>query len=214
MRYSFYIMVLMAVAAAISGAASAPEQLLHLRLLRRRSGGGPHRTGSHHLRRRHRPGRLHLHGPGHPGHRHQHLRYRHFQERQQHLSPFWPLTLRPPALPTSPRPFLNAFTYAGFQCVTLPTMVACGTAHEKQKRLRQGLWILLRDERRGFGSLGVHAPQLAGVYTSVEGGTTIPTLTVCKGHRYARHGSRVRHLPAPLPHLHRRDHHLRLCGPV
>ena len=26
-----------------------------------------------------------------------------------------------------PKAILNAFTYAGFQCVTLPTMIACGT---------------------------------------------------------------------------------------
>ena len=27
-----------------------------------------------------------------------------------------------------PQAIINAFTYAGFQCVTLPTMIACGTA--------------------------------------------------------------------------------------
>ena len=62
-----------------------PEQLLHRQLLHWRRHCRRHRPDAHHLRRRHRPGRLHLHGHGHSGHRHQHLCHRHLQERQQHF---------------------------------------------------------------------------------------------------------------------------------
>ena len=80
----FYIMVLMAVAAAISGAASALNNYFTINYYIALP-SSRHRPDAHHLRRRHRPGRLHLHGHGHSGHRHQHLCHRHLQERQQHL---------------------------------------------------------------------------------------------------------------------------------
>ena len=34
-----------------------------------------------------------------------------------------------------PKAILNAFTYAGFQCVTLPTMIACGTTMKNREGL-------------------------------------------------------------------------------
>ena len=68
----FYIMVLMAVAAAISGAASE--------LLSRRRGRRLPRPAPDHFRRGHRPRGVHLYGHRHPRHRHHHLRHRHFQE--------------------------------------------------------------------------------------------------------------------------------------
>ena len=52
-----------------------------------------------------------------------------------------------------PKAIFNAFTYAGFQCVTLPTIALV---------LSVFMLICWR-----------------GVYTAVDGGTTIPTLTVC-----------------------------------
>ena len=78
-----------------------------------------------------------------------------------------------------PAAILNAFTYAGFQCVTLPTMVACGTTMRSKQGCAKAMWI----------SFVMNAVALVlsvfmllcweNVYTSVEGGTTIPTLTVC-----------------------------------
>lgn len=35
-----------------------------------------------------------------------------------------------------PKAILNAFTYAGFQCVTLPTMIACGTPLKGKRTAR------------------------------------------------------------------------------
>ena len=79
-----------------------------------------------------------------------------------------------------PQAILNCFTYAGFQCVTLPTMIACGTPLTTKKSCARSMWI----------SFGMNSVALVlsifmliswqGMYTSVEGGTVIPTLTVCK----------------------------------
>ncbi len=79
----------------------------------------------------------------------------------------------------SPKQFFNAFTYAGFQCVTLPTMIACGTTMRSKQGCAKAMWI----------SFAMNAVALVlsvfmlicwrGVYTAVDGGTTIPTLTVC-----------------------------------
>ena len=40
-----------------------------------------------------------------------------------------------------PKAILNAFTYAGFQCVTLPTMIACGTPLKGKKNCSKSMWI-------------------------------------------------------------------------
>ena len=79
-----------------------------------------------------------------------------------------------------PQAILNCFTYAGFQCVTLPTMIACGTPLTTKKACSRSMWI----------SFGMNSVALVlsifmliswqGMYTSVEGGTVIPTLTVCR----------------------------------
>lgn len=78
-----------------------------------------------------------------------------------------------------PKAIFNAFTYAGFQCVTLPTMIACGTTMRSKQGCAKAMWI----------SFFMNAVALVlsvfmlicwrGVYTAVDGGTTIPTLTVC-----------------------------------
>ena len=78
-----------------------------------------------------------------------------------------------------PKAIFNAFTYASFQCVTLPTMIACGTTMRSKQGCAKVMWI----------SFVMNAVALVlsvfmlicwrGVYTAVDGGTTIPTLTVC-----------------------------------
>ena len=40
-----------------------------------------------------------------------------------------------------PTAILNAFTYAGFQCVTLPTMVACGTTMKNKQGCAKAMWL-------------------------------------------------------------------------
>lgn len=56
-----------------------------------------------------------------------------------------------------PKAILNAFTYAGFQCVTLPTMIACGTPLKGKKELLEVDVDLIRHELRCARSLGIHA---------------------------------------------------------
>lgn len=78
-----------------------------------------------------------------------------------------------------PKAILNAFTYAGFQCVTLPTMIACGTPLENRRGCGKAMWIsfVMNAVALVLSIFMLQAWQ--GVYTSVEGGTTIPTLTSC-----------------------------------
>ena len=78
-----------------------------------------------------------------------------------------------------PTAILNAFTYAGFQCVTLPTMVACGTTMRNKQGCAKAMWLSFI---MNAVSLVLSVFMLLcweNVYTGVEGGTTIPTLTVC-----------------------------------
>lgn len=79
-----------------------------------------------------------------------------------------------------PQALLNAFTYAGFQCVVIPTMIVCGKPLLNKRACSQSMWI----------SFGLNAVSLvlsvltlmgwASFFTQQENGTTIPTLTVCQ----------------------------------
>ena len=40
-----------------------------------------------------------------------------------------------------PKAIENAFVYAGFQCVTLPTLIACGTTMTNRKGCAKSMWI-------------------------------------------------------------------------
>lgn len=79
-----------------------------------------------------------------------------------------------------PKAVLNAFTYAGFQCVTLPTMVACGTTMRSKNGCAKAMWISFVMNAVALVLSVFMLLSWQGVYTSVEGGATIPTLTVCK----------------------------------
>lgn len=78
-----------------------------------------------------------------------------------------------------PKAITNAFVYAGFQCVTLPTLVACGTPMTNRKGCAKSMWISFV---MNAVALALSVFMLMGwqnVYTAAEGGTTIPTLTSC-----------------------------------
>lgn len=79
-----------------------------------------------------------------------------------------------------PRALLNAFVYAGFQCVTLPTMLACGTRLVNKKGCNRAMNIafILNAAALSLSVLMLISWQAA--YTAAEGGTTIPTLTACR----------------------------------
>ena len=78
-----------------------------------------------------------------------------------------------------PAAVMTGFVYAGFQCVVIPTMIVCGAPLTNLKACKNSMWI----------SFGLNAVALvlsvfmllgwAPVYTAVEGGVTIPTLTAC-----------------------------------
>ena len=40
-----------------------------------------------------------------------------------------------------PQALLNAFTYAGFQCVVIPTMIVCGKPLLNKRACSQSMWI-------------------------------------------------------------------------
>ena len=78
-----------------------------------------------------------------------------------------------------PKAILNAFTYAGFQCVTLPTMIACGTTMKNKAGCAKAMWISFVMNAVALVLSVFMLMSWQSVYTAVEGGTTIPTLTVC-----------------------------------
>ena len=79
-----------------------------------------------------------------------------------------------------PQAILNCFTYAGFQCVTLPTMIACGAPLITKKACSRSMWISFVMNSVALVLSIFMLISWQGMYTSVEGGTVIPTLTVCK----------------------------------
>jgi len=78
-----------------------------------------------------------------------------------------------------PKAILNAFVYAGFQCVTLPTLIACGTTMTNKKGCAKSMWISFVMNAVALGLSVMMLMGWQGHYTSVEGGTAIPTLTSC-----------------------------------
>ena len=78
-----------------------------------------------------------------------------------------------------PAAIVNAFTYAGFQCVTLPTMIACGTPLKNRKGCGKAMWISFAMNTVALVLSIFMLLSWESVYTAVEGGTTIPTLTAC-----------------------------------
>ncbi len=78
-----------------------------------------------------------------------------------------------------PKAISNAFIYAGFQCVTLPTMIACGTVVPNSKGSKKAMWISFVMNAVALVLSIMMLMIWRDTYTVVDGGTTIPTLTVC-----------------------------------
>ena len=79
-----------------------------------------------------------------------------------------------------PKAIFNAFTYAGFQCVTLPTMIACGTTMRSKQGCAKAMWISFAMNALALCLAVFMLTGWQSYYSGVEGGTVIPTLTVCK----------------------------------
>lgn len=78
-----------------------------------------------------------------------------------------------------PEAVFNAFVYAGFQCVTLPTMVACGTIMKSRGDCAKSMWISFVLNTAALGLSVLMLLSWKDVYTAMEGGSVIPTLTIC-----------------------------------
>lgn len=76
-----------------------------------------------------------------------------------------------------PKALLNAFVYAGFQCVTLPTLIACGTTMTNRKACGKSMWISFVLNAVALALSIVMLMSWQPVYTADPNGTTIPTLT-------------------------------------
>ena len=79
-----------------------------------------------------------------------------------------------------PQAILNGFTYAAFQCVTLPTMVACGTPLINKKACDSSMWISFVMNTVALVLSVLMLLCWKPFYTSVAGGSVIPTLTSCR----------------------------------
>ena len=78
-----------------------------------------------------------------------------------------------------PKAITNAFVYAGFQCVTLPTLIACGTTMTNKKGCAKSMWISFAMNAVALTLSVLMLMGWKGYYTTVDGGTSIPTLTSC-----------------------------------
>ena len=74
----------------------------------------------------------------------------------------------------------QAFVYAGFQCVTLPTMLACGVPLFNKKSCNGAMNFAFVMNAAALGLAVLMLMSWQSFYTSVEGGTVLPTLTVCR----------------------------------
>ena len=71
-----------------------------------------------------------------------------------------------------PKAILNAFTYAGFQCVTLPTMIACGTTMKNKAGCAKAMWISFVMNAVALVLSVFMLMSWQSVYTAVAGGST------------------------------------------
>ena len=78
-----------------------------------------------------------------------------------------------------PEAVFNAFVYAGFQCVTLPTMVACGTIMKRREDCAKSMWISFALNTAALVLSVLMLLSWESVYSAIEGGSVIPTLTIC-----------------------------------
>ncbi len=79
-----------------------------------------------------------------------------------------------------PLALLKSFQYAGFQSAAIPTMIAVGTVLVTPKDSKKSMWIAFV---LSSAVLCLSVLMLLGwsdVYVAIEGGSTIPTLTITK----------------------------------
>ena len=85
-----------------------------------------------------------------------------------------------PQLFQLPGALLRSFQYAGFQSASIPTMVVCGTVLLNKKECGKSMWISFAMNALALCLAVFMLTGWQSYYSGVEGGTVIPTLTVCK----------------------------------
>jgi len=85
-----------------------------------------------------------------------------------------------PKLSQLPLAILKAFQYAGFQLAAIPTMIAVGTVLATPKDSKRSMWIAFAMSSLVLCLSVVMLLGWSDVYSAIEGGSTIPTLTVAK----------------------------------
>lgn len=77
-----------------------------------------------------------------------------------------------------PKAIFNGINYAAFQWVTIPGVLACGTILKTKKDCTRGMGCMLLFNALGLGLSVLMLTAWSGYFTTVTGGTTLPTLTV------------------------------------
>lgn len=113
-----------------------------------------------------------------------------------------------------PKAIFNAFTYAGFQCVTLPTMIACGTTMRSKQGCAKAMWISFAMNAVALVLSRVHAHLLARRLHRRGRRPDHPHAHGLQRHGHPRAHRSLRRLPHALPHLYGRDDDLRLRRPL
>lgn len=85
-----------------------------------------------------------------------------------------------PQISQLPGALLRSFQYAGFQSASIPTMVVCGTVLLNKKECGKSMWISFAMNALALCLAVFMLTGWQSYYSGVEGGTVIPTLTVCK----------------------------------
>lgn len=75
---------------------------------------------------------------------------------------------------------LKSFQYAGFQCAAIPTMIAVGTVLATPKDAKKSMWLAFALSSLVLCLSVVMLLGWSDVYRAIEGGSTIPTLTIAK----------------------------------
>lgn len=79
----------------------------------------------------------------------------------------------------APRAVGKAFQYAGFQCACIPTMIGCCSVLKGKRESAGAMGISFIMNTLALCLSVVMLLLWQDVYTAVDGGSTIPTLTVC-----------------------------------
>lgn len=83
-----------------------------------------------------------------------------------------------------PQAILNGFIYAGFQCVQIPAMVACGGVLKSKKEISNSMKLSCVINALALGLSVAMLLSWKSYYTGIEGGSALPTLTATKAMGY------------------------------